>query len=137
MWKSVWRVGLPYFHYAEGQVFMRVIISKKKVIMFADVQFSEQDQVKTNKKRSSRLPTSNFPPKVLTARFATWYGGPTSRDGAFLYVRLSPDRGVLVSALLKLPKKFQGRMIGHVFTVHDAEKESIWTFFCVLGGQFF
>ena len=38
-------------------------------------------------------------------------------------------RGVLVSALLKLPKNFQGRMIGHVFTVHDAEKEDIWTFF--------
>ena len=53
---------------------------------------------------------------------------------------LPPDWGVrrvLVSALLKFPKNFQGRMIGHVFTNHDAEKEDIWTFFGVLGGQFF
>ena len=53
------------------------------------VQFSPKHRVKT-KKRFSRLPTSNVPPKILTARFATWYGGPTSRDGVLLYVRALP-----------------------------------------------
>ena len=65
------------------------------------------------KKRSSRLPTSNFspnirwrpkkdlhasnvPPKIC---FATWYGGLTSRDGALFHVRPPPGWGVLVSAL--------------------------------------
>ena len=46
--------------------------TKKKVFTPSDVQFS---------------------PKILTAGFATWFGGPTSRDGAFLYVRPSPPVG--------------------------------------------
>ena len=48
-----------------------------------------------DKKRSSRLPTSNVPPKILTAPFATWYGGPTTCGAPPSW----EVRGVLVSAL--------------------------------------
>ena len=39
--------------------------------------------------------------------------------------------------MLKLLKIFCGRVIGHAFTVYNAEKEGIWPFFGALGGQFF
>ena len=63
-----------------------------------DVQFSPKHRVKTKKK----VFDFQFPPKILTARFATWYEKPTSRDGAPFYVRGPSDwgvQGVLVSAL--------------------------------------
>ena len=38
---------------------------------------------------------------------------------------------------LKLSKIFRGRIILHVFTVHNAKKEDVWPFLGVLGGQIF
>ena len=44
----------------------------------------------------------------------------------------------LLSPDLKLPKIFvflQQMIINHVFTVQNAEKQDVWAFFNVLGGQ--
>ena len=72
----------------------------------ADVHFSAQKQVKTQKKRSSSPQMSIFPLK-------------TSADQKKGHHVRRPQFA------LKISKIFRERMIQHVFTVHNAEKEDI------------
>ena len=135
-------IRLPYFHCEKGgQVFMRVITSKKKVITSADVQFSDQNQMKTKKKKKVSTPSDvKFSPQSPDCTFCDMVWGPASRDGAHpFYVRIPRLGGAGGASFgsVETSQNFQGRIIGHVFTVHDAEKEDFWTFFGVLGGQFF
>ena len=82
--------------------------------MSADVQFSAPKKVKT-RKRSSRpqMSISSSQKQVKTKK-----------------------KVIAFEAIIctKTFQNFRGRMISHVFTVHNAEKEDIWAFFGVLGG---
>ena len=49
--------------------------------------------------------------------------------------RSSPKIEVYFSEIRRRLKHLKGCVCGHVLSVQNAEKENIWTFFNVLGGQ--